>query len=88
MFLRRLIDLFTTVSELSHHISLNAEARADILWWHSFLPSRNGFEFIQQTPISSHSLRSLRMLPPVVLELFMVTNGFQYLGRHHFFIII
>ena len=57
MFLRRLIDLSTTVSELSHHISLNAEAQADIWWWNSFLPSWNGVEFIQQTPISSHSLR-------------------------------
>ena len=54
---RRLIDLSTTVSELSHHISLNAEAQADIWWWNSFLPSWNGVEFTQQTPISSHSLR-------------------------------
>eukprot|EP00731_Ephydatia_muelleri_P022108 Em0014g699a len=41
-FLRRLIDLSTTVRKLHHHISLNAEARADIRWWDSFLPSWNG----------------------------------------------
>eukprot|EP00731_Ephydatia_muelleri_P012874 Em0007g184a len=40
--LRRLIDLSTTVRKLHHHISLNAEARADIRWWVSFLPSWNG----------------------------------------------
>ena len=42
LFLRRLIDLSTTVRKLHHHISLNAEARADIWWWDSFLPSWNG----------------------------------------------
>ena len=42
LFLRRLIDLSTTVRKLHHHISLNAEARADIKWWDCFLPSWNG----------------------------------------------
>ena len=42
LFLCRLIDLSTTVRKLHHHISLNAEARADIRWWDSFLPSWNG----------------------------------------------
>ena len=42
LFLRRLLDLSTTVRKLHHHISLNAEARADIRWWDSFLPSWNG----------------------------------------------
>ena len=40
MFLRCLIDLSTTVSSLNHHITLNAEARADINWWVEFLPYR------------------------------------------------
>ena len=30
MFLRRLIDLSTSVTNLNHHISLSSEARADI----------------------------------------------------------
>ncbi|KAL5506051.1 hypothetical protein EMCRGX_G007617 [Ephydatia muelleri] len=42
LFLRRLIDLSTTVRKLHHHISLNAEARANIRWWDCFLPSWNG----------------------------------------------
>ena len=42
LFLRRLIELSTTVSKLHHHIHLNVEAREDIIWWDSFLPSWNG----------------------------------------------
>ena len=33
MFLRRLINLSTTVSKLDHSVTLNAEDRADIEWW-------------------------------------------------------
>ena len=39
IFLRRLIDLSKTVQELHLHVTLNSEARADIHWWHAFLPS-------------------------------------------------
>ena len=42
LFLRRLIQLSTTARRLHHHIRLNSEARADIRWWNSFLPSWNG----------------------------------------------
>ena len=38
MFTRRLIDLSTTVERMHHHITLNTEAKADILWWINFLP--------------------------------------------------
>ena len=57
MFLRRLIDLSTSVTNLNHHISLNAEAQADIHWWTEFFPSWNGIEFIQQEVVTSHSLQ-------------------------------
>ena len=56
IFLRRLIDLSTTVMNLNHHISLTVDARADILWWHSFLPQWNGVEYFQTAPISADSL--------------------------------
>ena len=56
MFLRRLIDLSTTVPNLNHHITLNAESRADILWWLEILPSWNGVCFIQSEPVSSASI--------------------------------
>ena len=56
MFLRRLIDLSTTVSQLNHHVSLSSESRADILWWLEFLPSWNGVCIIQSEPVSSISI--------------------------------
>ena len=33
LFLHRLISLSTSVTQLHHHIRLNADARADISWW-------------------------------------------------------
>lgn len=41
-FLRRLIDLSTTVGPLHHHVTLTAAARADLRWWSVFLASWNG----------------------------------------------
>ena len=50
LFLRRLISLSTTVTRPHHHIWLSDEARADIHWWISFLPSWNGTaKFINPT---------------------------------------
>ena len=42
LFLRRLIDLSTTVDRLHHHLRINSEARADLAWWARFLPTWNG----------------------------------------------
>ena len=42
IFLRRLIDLSKTAKKLHHHITLNAEAKADINWWLELLPHWNG----------------------------------------------
>ena len=42
IFLRRLIDLSTTVGPLHHHVTLNHEARADLRWWLRFLPPWSG----------------------------------------------
>lgn len=41
-FLRRLIDLSTTVRRLDRYVRLNASARSDIEWWHQFCSSWNG----------------------------------------------
>ena len=57
LFLRRLIDLSTTVSRLHHRVSLNKEALADIDWWIEFLPNWNGVEMIQSPMVSSVSLK-------------------------------
>ena len=56
IFLRRLIDLSTSVSKLSHHIYLDANARADISWWLEFLPSWNGVSILQSPLVPSSSL--------------------------------
>eukprot|EP00731_Ephydatia_muelleri_P028107 Em0019g980a len=42
LFLRRLIDLSTTVAKFHHHIRVTADTRADVAWWARFLPSWNG----------------------------------------------
>ena len=39
IFLRRLIDLTTTVKHLHHHIRITTNARLDMQWWLDFLPS-------------------------------------------------
>ena len=56
LFLRRLIDLSTTVKKLSHHIYLDTNARADISWWLEFFPSWNGISLFQDPVVSSFSI--------------------------------
>ena len=46
LFLRRLIDLSTTVKKNCHHINLNSSARADMQWWQEWLPSWNSTSII------------------------------------------
>ena len=48
IFLRRLIDLSTSVKKFHHHITLTAGARADIKWWQDFLPGWNGVSLMLQ----------------------------------------
>ena len=58
IFLRRLIDLSTTVKMLSHRISINKEAREDLRWWAEFLPTWNGrYKILEPTPTFSHTLK-------------------------------
>ena len=45
-FVRALIDLAHSISALHHHIYLNQEVRADLLWWEAFAPSWNGSCFL------------------------------------------
>ena len=56
MFLRRLIDLSSTVSSDHHFITINSEARADLQWWETFLPDWNGVSIIPSPPVSSVSI--------------------------------
>ena len=57
IFLRRLIDLSTTVTELHHNIYFDTESKADVDWWLKFLPSWNGVECFQHVMVTSHSLQ-------------------------------
>ena len=56
IFLRRLIDLSTKATRLDHFIRLNAEARADLEWWHQFIGPWNGVSLLStltaQTPVA------------------------------------
>ena len=57
LFLRRLITLSTKARHLHHHLRLNKDARADIIWWHSFLPSWNGTAaFLDPETTDAHEL--------------------------------
>lgn len=56
IFLRRLIDLSTTVKALHHHVTIDRESRKDLQWWCDFLPTWNGVELIQQPFVSSDDL--------------------------------
>lgn len=41
-FVRRLLDAAHSVAGLSDTVLLSTDARADLLWWHRFLPQWNG----------------------------------------------
>ena len=56
MFLRRLIDLSTSVKSDHHFITIGAEARADLHWWQTFIPEWNGVNIIPSPPVSSDSI--------------------------------
>ena len=56
-FLRSLIDASTTVEHLDHHITLRAQARADIAWWYTFVSSWNGTSILPEVE-PSHFLYS------------------------------
>ena len=64
IFLRRLIDLSTTVHALHHHITLTRDARADLAWWIHFLPTWSGSS-LSSTPSGSHPQKwSCTRMPP------------------------
>ena len=56
-FLRSLIDASTSVKHLDHHITLRAQARADIAWWYTFVSSWNGRSILPEAE-PSHFLYS------------------------------
>ena len=65
IFLRRLIDLSTTVKQLHHHIRLTTDAHLDICSWLDFLPQWSGKTLI----LENHWTLSTR------IELFTDASG-------------
>ena len=55
-FMRRLIDLSSSVVELSDMIDLSEPALEDIKWWSSFAPGWNGVAFFQDPVVTSEHL--------------------------------
>ena len=51
-FLRRLIDLASSVRKLDHFVCLNASAQSDICWWHHFAESWNGISMLTELKYS------------------------------------
>lgn len=47
VFLRRMIDLASSVSELHHFVRLNCQFRSDLQWWRVALPRWNGLSFLR-----------------------------------------
>ena len=45
-FLRRLIDLSTTVKQLTRYIRLGPSARSDIEWWYQYCTAWNGISMM------------------------------------------
>lgn len=59
-FLRSIYALQSVGSRPSHNIRLNVQARADILWWHLFVPRWNGMSILWdmgrlETQVTVHS---------------------------------
>ena len=81
IFLRRLIDLASTVSSLNHHIYLNSVSRKDIDWWVQFFPYWNGKEFFQDNPVSSDALL-LFTDARYLLQIIFLGNGIQCTAVH------
>ena len=72
-FIRSLIDASTSVEALDHHVSLSADAKADIAWWSSFVTIWNGVSLIY--PI--HPVATIVSDASGAAGRYMVDNGFS-----------
>ena len=72
IFLRRMIDLSSTVSRLHHRIRLTSEARLDLQWWLDFLPGWSGTSLILHT----------RWVPSSSLHLYTDASGLHGWGAY------
>jgi len=56
IFLRRLIDLASSVKRLHHWLDVGSGARADLEMWSEFLKGWNGWSYIQEAPATASAL--------------------------------
>ena len=77
IFLRRVIDLNTSVKKLHHHTTLTAGARADIQWWQDVLPGENAVSLMLQADWRTTADPNLFTDAPVhwALELVLKEHG-------------
>ena len=59
IFLRRLIDISTSVEKLHHHLPLTQEAKLDMKWWLDFLPQWSGKSLILESHWTSNASMEL-----------------------------
>ena len=59
IFLRRLIDINTSVEKLHHHLPLTQEAKFDMKWWLDFLPQWPGKSLILEPHWTSNASMEL-----------------------------
>ena len=59
IFLRRLIELSTSVEKLHHHLPLTQEAKRDMKWWLDFLPQWPGKSLILESHWTSNASMEL-----------------------------
>ena len=64
IFLRRLIDLSTTVRQLHHHIRLTADAHLDMQWWLDFLPQWSRKTLILENHWTPSTRMHYSLMPP------------------------
>ena len=72
IFLRRLIDISTTVEKLHYHLPLSQEAKLDLKWWLEVFPQWSGRSLILESHWTSSS----------TMELFTDASGNEGWGAH------
>ena len=85
LLLRHLITLASTVAHLHYWIHLNAEANANITWWWTFLPTRNGTaKFIDWNSVLDEDICSCTQTPLALITVVPTTKvpGSSTLGDH------
>ena len=86
IFLRRLIDLSTTVRQMHHHIRLTADVRLDMRWWLDLLPQWSGKTFLYWST-TGHQVQACNCLlmpqePTAGVPIGMV-NSYKANGQRH-----